>query len=435
MRSSRPGCASCTTSPAGSSSTGCPDTAPPAPPGSGRRHRAAPPAAADRFVARLAHHRAAGSDPPDDRVSASSATPAGRSEAGRPTRPSGCSARRTTTPPRRTSRSAATADLGLALVAVDRDAAQTLMQAAIEARGCRRATSRPGLVGLIDAARRSGTLGGEAGALIDGLLRWSESAVAMDLLDRARSSPRTSPAAAAQAGRRPCAAGAGGVTWRWSWSGPGASSASTSAACWPPTSRPWLWAAGDTRALVDAAHHQATAAGLAGDRRGAAGARRAGHGPAGDEPATTRMLVGYHLAVAVTEGRDRRLLLWRRSPGGTPAPSWRWRAGWRRGACSRTAAIPMPWPPRCGRPPRWPPATGARRTWWRALATGIEPLAAGDAWPHAVGLLAVLAVGWATPRRPPRSGRSSPRSPASTARWATPATSVRSSCTWRGSPW
>ena len=28
----------------------------------------------------------------------------------------------------------------------------------------------------------------------------------------------------------------------------------------------------------------------------------------------------------------------------------------------------------------------------RALATGIEPLAAGDAWPRAVGLLAVLAV-------------------------------------------
>ena len=61
-------------------------------------------------------------------------------------------------------------------------------------------------------------------------------------------------------------------------------------------------AAGDTRALVDAAHHQATAAGLAGDRarcgRCSPGwartrGRRTGHG----------MLVGYHLAVAVTEGR------------------------------------------------------------------------------------------------------------------------------------
>ena len=49
--------------------------------------------------------------------------------------------------------------------------------------------------------------------------------------------------------------------------------------------------------------------------------------------------------------------------------------------------------PRCGGPAALAAGDrGEAHVVARALATGIEPLAAGDAWPHAVGLLAVLAV-------------------------------------------
>lgn len=359
-----------------------------------------PPGAADRFVARLAYHRAAGSDPPDDRVSAS-LRDAGRAFGGRSAHQAVRLLRQAyeyAPPSDQPLRAGTLADLGLALVAVDpRDAAQTLMQAAIEARGCRRGDiAARALVGLIDAARRSGTLGGEAGALIDGLLRWSgESAVAMDPLDRARLAaahvarggrvPGDAPALLAQAARDLAVEleRSGGFERLDERRLLAADLAAVAAAT------------GDNRALVDAAHHQATAAGLAGDR---AAVRQVlaglGTGPAGDEPATTRMLVGYHLAVAVTEGRvtDAYALapLAGREAGAELAVA-RWLEEGRlqpAGADPDAVAAPL-----------WRAAAalaagdrGEAHVVARALATGIEPLAPGDAWPHAVGLLAVLAV-------------------------------------------
>ena len=80
-----------------------------------------PPAAADRFVARLAHHRAAGSDPPDDR-GVRLLRDAGRAFGGRSAHQAVRLLRQAydyAPPSDQPLRAGTLADLGLALVAVD----------------------------------------------------------------------------------------------------------------------------------------------------------------------------------------------------------------------------------------------------------------------------------------------------------------------------